>query len=171
VRTRIPQRVLGIAALLALLAATGACRVDDYVIAKDTPEGWVIVQLSNAECPPIEGHWHREFLIPASGYLCTATAPTGGYVRERYWIGGSSDERSRLTIGERVHSRSTAELKGGDCQVLASVFWYGSRQHMTGDISTAIRQKVPSCAQPERAKSPRSTTFLREGTPASSMGP
>src|SRR2546425_12665327 len=97
-RIRMRGQVLGLSIVLLLLAVSAGCRVDDYVVAKDTPEGWVVVQLSNPECPPIEGHWHREFLIPASGYLCTATGPTGGYVRERYWIGNLTDNQERLKI-------------------------------------------------------------------------
>jgi len=140
-------RTLGVLTLFLVLAAVSGCRVDDYVLAAGSHEGWVIVQLSNSECPAIVGKWHREFEVPASGYLCTATGPTAGYVYERYWLADGSGDRQRLKIGKQVHVRSTTNVQTVSCQVIASVFWYGDRDHIIGDVSTAIRERVSGCAQ------------------------
>jgi len=133
-------------ATASLVVSAAACfRVDDFVVTSGTPEGWVIVELSNPDCPSTIGIWHREFLVPSSGFLCSAAKPRLGYVYERYWQVDESGKRHRLVIGQDVHLRSTAGVNLNTCKVVASVFWYGDEGRISGDLTALVREKSMSC--------------------------
>ncbi len=137
---------LGVAALLVALGSTVSCvRTNDYVLTAGTVEGWVIIELANPACPEIVGRWHREFVVPSSAYLCTSTGPTQGLVYERYWLMDVDGRRTRIKIGQDVHARSDTEFDFTNCQLAASIFWYGKGEAITADVSSVIRKRNPEC--------------------------
>ncbi len=88
--------------VLACVAVLSRFQVEDYVIAPDTPEGWINIELSNRTCRSTPGFLRREFMVPPSGYLCTSNGPFDGITLPRYWLLGKDGRRIRLHVGKDV---------------------------------------------------------------------
>ena len=138
-----------IAFVLTLFASVGtmsACKkVNDYVLADGTKDGWVIIELENANCPAVSGWWHREFRIPQSGYLCTSNEPTRSWVYDRFWVEDSAGHRSRVPTEERIHLQAEIGVDLGTCRLSGMAFWYGNRQRVSGDSASIIRAQSQKC--------------------------
>jgi len=129
-----------------LAIALIGCRTESYVLAKGVGSQWVVVEFGNRECKPMESRWlGRDFLIPASGYLCTSSPVELGLVFERYYKLTDDGRRERLEESKNIHGRSALNLTLEGCQVTAVVFRYGSEETRPWDSGAFISQYHPEC--------------------------
>lgn len=133
--------------ILSIMTSCGR-PVDNYIIKSGTPYGWVVIDSSRQDCPPVQRNLiSRETVVPPSRYVCTAS-PVLEAAWQRYFLQTGTGEQKPLKVGEMIRRPSrmqTRRSNGWPCDVDAVVFYYGPTIPVRSTPDAVLERQRPDC--------------------------
>jgi hypothetical protein len=127
--------------------ACGPLSLHTYLIPADTEPGWVTIEYSNPNCPPLEdGVLGRQFLIPKTRYLCTSTPMYEGRHRIKFFLVENHnqtpirEDEQIFRHGTSVWHEPSLDKELPDCDVEVEEFFYGPKEKLMLIPNNPIKQ-------------------------------
>ncbi|MGI8918297.1 MAG: DUF6843 domain-containing protein [Pyrinomonadaceae bacterium] len=125
---------------------SGRLKFEKYYIPANVERGWMVVDFGNPKCDSLqESGLSRVYRFPKTGYLCTSTHPTKGWVRKSFYLVGSAGELNEIKENKDFFGFKRLFGTFGPCSIIADAFWYSPGEKLNSDEFEFLEKHRPEC--------------------------
>lgn len=138
------QSSAAVGAVVLLMLAAACVKTQKYVIPRQMPYGWILIDYNRRGCPSLPD----TIIVPASGYVCTSSAPYTDLSLHLFYVIDERGDRRRLERDRWIHqeiSISGERRSYGLCDYSGEAFYYGPAGTLAGGPEAVLIRNRSDC--------------------------